>query len=35
MWASQALQTPDIVVPCDYIAKAILENACAVAVVIG
>ena len=23
MWAQQALKTPDIVVPCDYIAKAI------------
>lgn len=32
MWAQQALQTPDIVVPCDYIANAMLGCTTLVAV---
>jgi len=35
MWVKQALLTPDIVVPCDYIAKAILGRASEVIEVMG
>jgi len=35
MWAQQAWLTPDIVVPCDYIAKATFGFAWAAAVVMG